>query len=135
MYNKCGQIRSVKKGIMESYTLKESKASQRGGREKPDAKLKIIKIEAGEDDAMTTLHKQRFMFWSPLQAPTEYWHLVPKRWKEINKSLYLDNICIDNICSPRTCELLHDRSNPLELKMFSTLNISVERAGVAENNI
>ena len=119
------------KAMMASNNLKENKALQRGGKEKPDMEIKKIKVEAGEDDCMTTLHKQRFMFRTPLQAPKEYWHLVPQRWKEINKSLYLENIGMDNICSPRTLELLHDRSSPLEVKMFLTLNISVGRAGVS----
>ena len=81
---------------------------------------------------MSTLHKQRFCFRTPLKEPKDYWHLVPKKWKEINKSLYLENIGMDNICSPRTLELLHDRSSPLEIKMFLTLNISVGRAGVSK---
>ena len=120
------------KAMMASNNIKENKALQRGGREKPDMEIKKIKIETGEDDATSTLHSQRFMFRTPLQAPKEYWHLVPQRWKEINKSLYLENIGMDNICSPRTLELLHDRSSPLEIKMFLTLNISVGRAGVAK---
>ena len=120
------------KAMMTSNELKESKALSRGGREKPDAEIKKIKIEAGEDDSTTILHKQRFSFRTPLQSPKDYWHLVPLRWKEINKSMYLENIGMDNICSPRTLELLHDRSSPLEIKMFLTLNISVGRAGVSK---
>ena len=50
----------------------------------------------------------------------------------MNKSIYLDHIGMDNICSPRTLELMHDRSSPLEIKMFLTLNISVGRAGVSK---
>ena len=46
--------------------------------------------------------------------------------------MYLENIGMDNICAPRTLELLHDRSSPLEIKMFLTLNISVGRAGVSK---
>ena len=67
---------------------------------------------------MSTLHKQRFSYRTPLQEPKEYWHLVPLKWNEINKSVYLDHIGMDNICSPRCLELLHDRSSPLEIKMF-----------------
>ena len=88
-------------------------------------------IEAGEDDAMGTLHKRRFSFRTPLNNPKDYWGLVPVRWPEVNKSIYLENVGLDNICSPRTLELLHDRSSQLEIKMFLTLNISVGRAGVA----
>ena len=120
------------KAMMTSNELKESKALSRGGREKPDAEIKKIQIEAGEDDSNTILHKQRFSFRTPLQSPKDYWHLVPLRWKEVNKSMYLENIGMDNICAPRTLELLHDRSSPLEIKMFLTLNISVGRAGVSK---
>ena len=49
------------KAMMASNDLKESKALQRGGKEKPDMEIKKINVEAGEDDCMTTLHKQRFM--------------------------------------------------------------------------
>ena len=120
------------KAMMTSNELKESKAMNRGGREKPDAAIKMLKIEAGDDDSTNTLHKQRFAFRTPLQAPKDYWHLVPLRWKEINKSLYLENVGMKNVCSPKTLELLHDKSSPIEIKMFLTLNISVGRAGVSK---
>ena len=120
------------KAMMTSNELKESKAMSRGGREKPDAPIKMVKIEAGDDDSTSTLHKQRFSFRTPLQAPKDYWHLVPLRWKEVNKSIYLENVGMDNVVSPKTLELLHDRSSPLEIKMFLTLNISVGRAGVSK---
>ena len=120
------------KAMIASNQIKESKVRHRGGREKPDEEIKKIKVEAGEDDAMSTLHKQRFSYRTPLQEPKEYWHLVPLKWNEINKSVYLDHIGMDNICSPRCLELLHDRSSPLEIKMFLTLNISVGRAGVSK---
>ena len=45
------------KAMMASNNLKENKALQRGGKEKPDMEIKKIKVEAGEDDCMTTLHK------------------------------------------------------------------------------
>ena len=118
--------------MMASNNIKESKAKHRAGKEKPDEEIKKVMIVAGEDDAMGTLHKQRFNFRTPLSNPKDYWALMPVRWPEVNKSIYLENIGLDNICSPRTLELLHDRSSPLEIKMFLTLNISVGRAGVAK---
>ena len=120
------------KAMMTSNELKESKATNRGGREKPDVEIKMIDVKAGQDDATKVLHKQRFLFRTPLQSPKEYWHLMPLKWKEVNKSLYLENVGMDNVCSPRTLELLHDRSSPLEIKMFLTLNISVGRAGISK---
>ena len=119
------------KAMIAGNEIKESKARSRGGKEKPDEEIKKLRIEEGEDDSLSILHKQRFKFRTPLKAPSEYWHLVPKKWKEINKSIYLENVGMDNICSPRTLELLHDRSSPLEIKMFLTLNISVGRAGAS----
>ena len=119
------------KTMMATNEMKENKARHRGGKEKPDQEIKKVKIEAGEDDAVSILHKQRFSFRTPLQEPKEYWHLVPLRWKEVNKSIYLENVGLDNICSPRTLELLHDRTSSLEIKMFLSLNISIGRAGVS----
>ena len=120
------------KAMMDSNQIKENKAIHRGGKEKPDQEIKMLKFEAGEDNAGTVLHKQRFAFRTPLQEPKDYWHLMPVSWKEVNKSLYLDNVGMDNICSPRTLELLHNRASPLEIKMFLTLNISVGRSGVSK---
>ena len=119
------------KALIAGNEIKENKARTRGGKEKPDEEIKKVKIEEGEDNSLSILHKQRFNFRTPLKAPSEYWHLVPKKWKEINKSIYLENVGMDNICSPRTLELLHNRSSPLEIKMFLTLNISVGRAGAS----
>ena len=117
--------------MMESNKLKESKTRAIGGREKPDEEIKAINIEAGKDDAVSQLHKQRFCFRTPLKDPKEYWNLVPLKWNEVNKSIYLEHVGLDNILSPRTIELLHDRSSPLEIKMFLTINISVGRSGTA----
>ena len=119
------------KTMMTSNELKEKRSRSMMGREKPDEDIKKRKIEAGDDDAISILHKQRFSFRTPLKEPKEYWHLVPLKWPEVNKSIYLESIGMDNICSPKTIELLHDRSSPLEIKMFMTINISVGRAGMA----
>ena len=119
------------KAMMESNKLKETKTRAIGGKEKPDEEIKLIDIEAGKDDAVSNLHKQRFCFRTPLKEPKEYWNLMPLRWKEVNKSIFLDHVGLDNILSPRTLELLHDRSSPLEIKMFLTMNISVGRSGTA----
>jgi hypothetical protein len=119
------------KAMIASNDIKEKRSRSMLGREKPDEKIKPIKIEAGLDDAESSLHKQRFSFRTPLKEPHEYWHLVPIKWQEVNKSIHLDHVGLDNICSPRTIELLHDRSSPLEIKMFMTMNINVGRAGIA----
>ena len=119
------------KTMMASNEIKEKRSNTKAGREKPDEKIKAIAIDSGEDDALTTLHKQRFAFRTPLQEPKEYWHLVPIKWQEVNKSVHLEHIGLDNICSPRTLELLHDRSSPIEIKMFMTMNINVGRSGIA----
>lgn len=119
------------KAMMTNNELKEKRSRSMAGREKPDEDIKRLKVEAGSDDAVSTLHKQRFKFRTPLAEPKDYWHLMPLKWPEVNKSLYLENIGMDNICSPKTIEMLHDRSSPLEIKMFLTMNISVGRTGVA----
>ena len=119
------------KAMMDSNKIKETKSRAIGGKENPDEEVNTIDIEAGKDDALTNLHKQRFCFRTPLLEPKEYWNLVPLKWKEINKSIYLENVGLDNVLSPRTIEMIHDRSSPLEIKMFLTINISVGRSGIA----
>ena len=117
------------KAMMNSNNIKEQKSKAVAGQEKPDEEIKPVKIEAGEDDALSKLHKQMFCLRTPLRDPKDYWDLYPRNWPEVNKSLYLDHLGLENICSPRTIELLHDRANKLEIKMFSTINISVGRSG------
>ena len=119
------------KAMMDSNKIKETKSRAIGGREKPDEEVKVVDIEAGKDDAMTNLHKQRFCLRTPLLDPKEYWHLMPLKWKEVNKSIHLENVGLDNVLAPRTIELIHDRSSPLEIKMFLTINISIGRSGIA----
>ena len=124
------------KAMIAANTLKEKKSKRIAGREKPDETVKIVRVEAGEDDAMNNLHQQRFMMRTPLKDPQEYWDLFPKKWPEVNKSIFLDHLGLENICSPRTLELLHDRRNKLEIKMFLTINISVGRvAGSRKQNL
>ena len=117
------------KAVMTANELKEKKANNAGGKEKADEPIKALVIEAGEDDATTKLHSQRFMFRTPLKDPKDYWSLYPRKWTEINKSIFLDHVGLDTIISPRTLELLHDRASVLEIKMFLTINVSVGRAG------
>ena len=119
------------KAMMTNNELKEKRSRSMAAREKPDEAIKKMKIEAGDDDSVSNFHKQRFKFRTPLTEPKDYWHLMPLKWPEVNKSLYLENIGMDNICSPKTLELLHDRSSPLEIKMFMTININIGRTGVA----
>ena len=76
------------KAMITSNELKEKKAKNAGGKEKADEPIKVIAIEAGEDDATSKLHPQRFMLRTPLKDPKDYWSLYPRRWKEINKSVF-----------------------------------------------
>ena len=120
------------KAMMASNEHKEKRSRSMAGREKPDEPIKKVKVEAGEDDALSIFHFKRFKLRTPLTDPKDYWHLMPIKWPEVNKSLYLENIGMDNICSPKTLEMLHDRSSPIEIKMFLTMNINVGRSGVAK---
>ena len=90
------------KAMMTNNELKEKRSRSNVGREKPDETIKNVKVEAGEDDALTVFHSKRFKFRTPFTDPKEYWHLMPLKWPEVNKSLYLENIGMDNICSPKT---------------------------------
>ena len=69
------------------------------------------------------------MFRTPLKDPKDYWSLYPRKWTEINKSIFLEHVGLETIISPRTLELLHDRASVIEIKMFLTINVSVGRAG------
>ena len=62
------------KAMMDSNKIKETKSRAIRGKEKPDEEVKTIDIEAGKDDALTNLHKQRFCFRTPLLEPKEYWN-------------------------------------------------------------
>jgi hypothetical protein len=115
--------------LITSNELKEKKANNAGGKEKADEPIKVLTIEAGEDDATSKLHAQRFMFRTPLKDPKDYWSLYPRKWTEVNKSIFLEHVGLETIISPRTLELLHDRASVIEIKMFLTINVSVGRAG------
>ena len=117
------------KAMITANELKEKKASNAGGKEKADEIIKVVAIESGEDDATTKLHAQRFMFRTPLKDPKDYWSLYPRKWTEINKSVFLEHVGLETIISPRTLELLHDRASVIEIKMFLTINVSIGRAG------
>ena len=117
------------KAMITSNELKEKKANNAGGKEKADEPIKVLTIEAGEDDATSKLHAQRFMFRTPLKDPKDYWSLYPRKWTEVNKSIFLEHVGLETIISPRTLELLHDRASVIEIKMFLTINVSVGRAG------
>ena len=127
----CQQIMqwTVTKAMLESNELKKNEAESKSTREKPDEDIKKILVESGEDDATETLHNQRFCFRTPLKDPSGYWALFPKKWSEINKSVYLDHLGLETICSPRVLELLHDRTSHLKIKMFLSINANVGMAG------
>ena len=78
---------------------------------------------------MDNLHKQRFHLRTPLTDPTDYWALVPKKWPETNKSMFMEHVGLETVLSPRVLELLHDRTSQIEIKMFHGINISVGRSG------
>ena len=82
------------KAMMTNNEFKKKRSRSMAGREKPDETIKKIKFEPGNDDAVSTLHKQRFKFRTPLAKPKDYWYLMPLGLRSIYIALfrkYLDN--------------------------------------------
>ena len=80
------------KAVMTANQLKEKKANYAGGKEKADEPIKALAIEAGEDDATTKLHSQRFMFRTPLKDPKDYLVIVSKEMDR-DKQVHLPGSC------------------------------------------
>ena len=125
----CAQYKMI--AAMEKQTLmQEEKAAKSRGLTKQDQEIKLIVIQAGEDDANTNLHPQRFMFRPPITKPETYWEKFPIKWPEVNKRIQLAHLGLDLVLSAKTKELIHDRSDPsISIKMFSNVNVMVGREG------
>ena len=123
------QTRAVEK----ANTLKENKA-EKSSNVKKNTKVKLVEVEAGQDDATTVLHPQRFLR-HPVVAVEKYWHLMPKSWDEKYYSVYLEHVGLQNDLGQRQVELLHDRRSAIKIKMFAASNVNAGRSGTKTTNV
>ena len=116
--------------LIKQNELKEEKANKTKGSLKKDQEVKTVKVEAGEDNASSSLHKQHFMFRTPLLKPESYWQMYPVKWPETNKRVHLAHLGLDHVISAKTLEMIHDRSDMnIEIKKFSNVNVMINREG------
>ena len=116
--------------INRQNKLREEKADKSKGGLRKDEEIKLVTVKAGEDDATSVLHPQRFLLRTPLTKPEVYWDMVPVKWPETNKKLQLAHLGLDHVISARTKELVHDRSDvTINIKMFSPVNVMIGREG------
>ena len=121
---------NMTKAMMKQNDLTEERNRKSKGSLKKDQEIKKIKIEEGEDDATTVLHSQRFSFRTPLKKPEEYWSLVPSKWPQVNKKIYLAHLGLDHVISAKTIEMVHDKSDTnIDIKKFSNVNVMIGREG------
>ena len=64
------------------------------------------KVVEGEDNATTTLYKDRFMFRTPLLEPSKYWDLYPIKWPEVTKRVHIAHLGLDHVISAKTLEII-----------------------------
>ena len=126
---------NMTKALLKQNELREEKANKSKNSLKKDQAIKMVKVEPGEDDATTTLHKQRFLFRTPLQKPESFWHLYPVKWPENNKKIHLAHLGLDYVISAKTLESIHDRSDTnIEIKKFSNINVMIGREGSSKTS-
>ena len=89
-----------------------------------DKKPKSTKFKSGKDDGFKHLHEARFLRY-PLGEMGKWWKRVPRSRTHMFKNLPLQFSGANNKLSPKTIQLLHDRTEILTFKMFHTGNVNV----------
>lgn len=102
------------KGIKNDFSASFSK----------DKKPRSTKFKADKDDCFKHLHEARFLRY-PLGDMKKWWRKVPRTRTHIFKNLPLQFSGANNKISPKTIQLLHDRTEILTFKMFHTGNVNV----------
>ena len=121
---------TMTRALMKQNDLREEKVNKTKGALKKDQDVKSVKINAGEDNATSVLHDQRFKLRTPLLKPEEYWKLMPVKWPETNKKIHLSHLGLESVLSAKTIETIHDRSDTsIEIKKFSSVNVMIGREG------
>ena len=119
--------------VQKSNQLKEKKA-EKATDMKTNTAVKLVEVKAGNDDATTQFHPQRFLR-PPVVAPEKYWALFPKKWEEKYYSVYLEDVGLQHDLGQRQVELLHDRRSSIKIKMFAPANVNVGRGGTKTTNV
>ena len=119
--------------VEKSNTLKENKVEKTSNVRK-NTNVKVVEVKAGQDDATTLFHPQRFLR-PPVVAPEKYWNIFPKAWEEKYYSVYLEDVGLQNELGQRQIELLHDRRSAIKIKMFAPSNVNAGRSGTRTTNI
>ena len=117
----------------QTRATQEATAQKAKKREKKDFKtntmIKMVKIEAGEDDATTTFHPQRYSMRPPVSGISKIWKTYPTHWPEVYYSVDLSDVGLDNVFGQKQLEMLHDRRSPIKVKMFISANGNIGRGG------
>ena len=119
--------------VQKSNTLKENKAEKTNNMRR-NTMVKLVEVKAGQDDATSVFHPQRFMR-PPVVAVEKYWSLFPKVWEEKYYSVYLEDVGLQHDLGQKQIELLHDRRSSIKVKMFAPCNVNVGREGTRTTNI
>jgi len=89
-----------------------------------DKKPRSTKFKKGKDNCFKHLHEARFLRY-PLGDMKKWWRKIPRSRSHIFKNLPLQFSGANNKISPKTIQLLHDRTEILTFKMFHTGNVNV----------
>ena len=122
------------KAMIEANTLKAKKA-EKSDDMKLNTDIKVVKVEAGEDDATKVFHPQRFQMRPPVVDLQKVWSLYPTHWPETYYSVYLTDVGLDNQLGHKQLELLHDRRKPIKVQYFAPINANVGRSGFKTTNL
>jgi hypothetical protein len=112
---------------------------KKGEKEKSDDKLPLVKIPAGEDDAMNRISDARKLLRPVNKEIKEQMSWLPTAWKEIVRNLPLRVYGLDDCVSAKDIEQCHDLSSKIEIKQFSPTNLrnaakSTRQTAFADND-
>jgi hypothetical protein len=95
--------------------------------------MTLVQIN-GVDDRGKVLHPARFLPDS-LLPPYTWWQSVPTKLDPLSTSLQLKHLGMEHQVSVKTIEMCHDRTKPLELKMFLRVNMNVQTKPVTTKTV
>lgn len=71
----------------------------------------------------------------PVTEPKEWWHRMPVKRRNTYRRLALEHVGATNLISEYTITRSHDRSLPLLLKMFASINYSKRSFNATEQKV
>ena len=114
---------SQTKATQEATALKAKKSERNGN--KMNTAVKMIKIEAGDDDSTTVFHKQRYALRPSVVGQAKIWANYPTHWPEVYYSVNLPKVGLNNQLGQKQTEFLNDRRSKIEIKMFAPTNANM----------